>query len=156
KTAEGQPLRRPRHPVARVVTPGHRGASPGEPRRALAVTYPAGKARSKGLFEIKSARETPTRERRQTMQRFLRDGKEYWGGLHRELGLLLYDPRDQQRLAADKVHLYVVAERRRATFIKAIVRTGFVPSRLETWWCPQHEVVMQQRHNARGTGWSHQ
>ena len=89
------------------------------------------------------------------MQKFLRNNKEYWGGLHRELGLLIYDPRDQQRLAADKVRLYVVAERRRATFLKAIVRTGFVPSRLGTWWCPQHEVVMQQRCNARGTWWSH-
>jgi hypothetical protein len=89
------------------------------------------------------------------MQTFLRDNKAYWGGLHRELGLLIYDPRDQQRLAPDKVRLYVVAERRRATFVKAIVRTGFVPSPLETWWCPQHEVVMQQRHNARGTWWSH-
>lgn len=89
------------------------------------------------------------------MQRFLQDGKEYWGGLHRELGLLIYDPRDQQRLTADKVRLYVAAEHRRATFIKAIVRTGFVPSRLETWWCPQHDVVMQPRHHARGTWWSH-
>ena len=52
------------------------------------------------------------------MQHFLRDGKAYWGGLHRELGLLIYDPRDQQRLAADKVRLYVVAERRLATFVK--------------------------------------
>jgi len=33
------------------------------------------------------------------MQHFLRDGKAYWGGLHRELGLLIYDPRAQQRLA---------------------------------------------------------
>ena len=37
------------------------------------------------------------------MQKFLRDTKEYWGGIHRELGLLLYDPRGQQWLAADKV-----------------------------------------------------
>jgi hypothetical protein len=90
------------------------------------------------------------------MQRFLRDGHEYWGGLHRELGLLLYDPRDQQRLAPDKVRLYVVAERRRATFVKAMVRHRLVPSRLETWWCPQHAVVMQPWHNARGTWFSHQ
>ena len=89
------------------------------------------------------------------MQKFLRDNKEYWGGLHRELGLLIYDPRDQQRLAPDKVRLYVVAEHRRATFLKAIMRQGLVPSRLETWWCPQHEVVMQQHHHARGTWWSH-
>ena len=34
------------------------------------------------------------------MQRFHRDGKTYWGGLHQELGLLIYDPRDQQRLNA--------------------------------------------------------
>jgi hypothetical protein len=26
------------------------------------------------------------------MQRFHRDGKTYWGGLHQELGLLIYDP----------------------------------------------------------------
>ena len=90
------------------------------------------------------------------MPHFLRDGKAYWGGLHRELGLLIYDPRDQQRLAADKVRLYVVAERRRATFVKAIVRTRLIPSRLETWWCPQHAVVMQPWHNAGGTWWSHQ
>jgi len=90
------------------------------------------------------------------MQHFLRDGKAYWGGLHRELGLLIYDPRDQQRLAADKVRLYVVAERRRATFVKDLVRAGLVPSRQATWWCPQHAVVMQPWHNARGTWWSHQ
>jgi hypothetical protein len=90
------------------------------------------------------------------MQPFLRDGKTYWGGLHTKLGLLIYDPRDQQRLAPDKVRLYVVAERRFATFVKAIVGQGLVPSRLETWWCPQHAVVMQPRHNARGTWYSHQ
>jgi hypothetical protein len=89
------------------------------------------------------------------MQHFLRNGQEYWGGLRRELGLLLYDPRDQQRLAPDKVRLYVVAERRLATFVKAIVRQGLVPSRVDTWWCPQHEVVMQPWHNARGIWYSH-
>ena len=89
------------------------------------------------------------------MQKFLRDGKAYWGGIHRKLGLLLYDPRDQQRLAPDKVRLYVVAERRLATFVKAIVRHGLVPSRLDTWWCPQHDVVMQPWHNARGIWYSH-
>ena len=46
------------------------------------------------------------------MQPFLQDGTTYWGGLHRELGLLMYDPRGQHRLADDKVRLYVVAERR--------------------------------------------
>jgi hypothetical protein len=90
------------------------------------------------------------------MQQFLRDGKAYWGGLHRELGLLIYDPRDQQRLAADRVRLYVVAERRRATFVKDLVRAGLVPSPLETWWCPQHAVVMQPWQNAQGTWYSHQ
>ena len=85
------------------------------------------------------------------MQHFHRDGQDYWGGLHRELGLLIYDPRDQQRLAADKVRLYVVAERRLATFVKERVRAGLVPSRLDTWWCPQHAVVMQPWHNAQGT-----
>ena len=44
------------------------------------------------------------------MQQFHRDNKAYWGGIHRELGLLIYDPQAQQRLAADKVRLYVVAE----------------------------------------------
>ena len=90
------------------------------------------------------------------MQHFLQDGKAYWGGIHRELGLLIYDPRDQQRLAPDKVRLYVVAERWLATFVKAIVRQGLVRSRLETWWCPQHAVVMQPWQNVRGTWWSHQ
>ncbi len=90
------------------------------------------------------------------MPHFHQDGTTYWGGMHRELGLLIYNPREQQRLAADKVRLYVVAERRLATFVKHLVRTRLVPSRLETWWCPQHAVVMQPWHNARGTWWSHQ
>ena len=90
------------------------------------------------------------------MPQFFQDGKAYWGGMHRELGLLIYDPHGQQRLAADKVRLYVVAERRLATFVKHLVRAGLVPSRLETWWCPQHAVVMQPRQNARGTWWCHQ
>jgi hypothetical protein len=90
------------------------------------------------------------------MQHFHRDGKTYWGGLHTKLGLLIYDPRDQQRLGLDKVRLYVVAERRLATFVKAMVRQGLIPSCLETWWCAQHAVVMQPWHNARGTWYSHQ
>ncbi len=90
------------------------------------------------------------------MQHFHRDGQAYWGGIHRQLGLLIYDPRDQQRLAADKVRLYVVAERRRATFVKDLVRAGLVPSCLATWWCPQHAVVMQPWPQAQGTRYSHQ
>ncbi len=90
------------------------------------------------------------------MQQFFRDDKAYWGGLHRELGLLIYDPRAQQRLADDKVRLYVVAEKRLATFVKHLVRAELVPSHLETWWCPQHEVVMRPWHNVRGTWYSHQ
>ena len=90
------------------------------------------------------------------MPHFLQDGKAYWGGMHRELGLLIYDPHGQQRLAADKVRLYVVAEQRLATFVKDLVRAGLVPSRLETWWCPQHAVVMPPRQNAQGTWYSHQ
>ena len=90
------------------------------------------------------------------MQKFLRDNQEYWGGIHRELGLLIYDPRAQQRLADDKVRLYVVADKRLATFVKSLVRAGLVPSRLETWWCPQHAVVMQPWQNVRGTWYSHQ
>ena len=90
------------------------------------------------------------------MQKFLRDTKEYWGGIHRELGLLIYDPRGQHRLSADKVRLYVVAEKRLATFVKDLVRARLVPSRLEAWWCAQHAVVMQPWHNARGARYSHQ
>jgi hypothetical protein len=45
---------------------------------------------------------------------------------------------------------------RLATFVKDLVRAGLVPSRLETWWCAQHAVVMQPWRNARGTWWSHQ
>ena len=90
------------------------------------------------------------------MQHFHRDGQDYWGGIHQELGLLIYDPRDQQRLATDKVRLYVVTEHRLATFVKDRVRAGLVPSRLDTWWCPQHAVVMQPRHNTQGTWYSHQ
>jgi len=90
------------------------------------------------------------------MHHFHRDGQDYWGGIHQELGLLIYDPRDQQRLATDNVRLYVVTEHRLATFVKDRVRAGLVPSRLDTWWCPQHAVVMQPWHNAQGTWWSHQ
>jgi hypothetical protein len=90
------------------------------------------------------------------MQQFHRDNKAYWGGIHRELGLLIYDPQAQQRLTADKVRLYVVAERRLATFVKHLVRAGLVPGRLETWWCHHHEVVMPPWQNARGTWYSHQ
>jgi hypothetical protein len=54
------------------------------------------------------------------------------------------------------VRLYVVTEHRLATFVKDRVRAGLVPSRLDTWWCPQHAVVMQPRHHARGTWYSHQ
>jgi hypothetical protein len=60
------------------------------------------------------------------MQQFLRDDQEYWGGIHRELGLLNYDPREQHHLAEDKVRLYVVAEKRLATFVKHLVRAGRV------------------------------
>ena len=59
------------------------------------------------------------------MQPFHRDGTTYWGGLHRELGLLIYDPRAHQRLAADKVRLYIVAEKRLATFVKDLVRVVY-------------------------------
>jgi hypothetical protein len=54
------------------------------------------------------------------------------------------------------VRLYVVAERRLVTFVKDLVRVGLVPSRLETWWCAQHAVVMQPWHNAQGIWYSHQ
>ena len=90
------------------------------------------------------------------MPAFVRDGKTYWGGIHQQLGLLLYNPRRQRGLATNKVRLYIVAEKRLALFRKDLVRAFLVPSRVETWWCPQHEVVMQPWHNARGTWWSHQ
>ena len=90
------------------------------------------------------------------MPAFVRDGKTSWGGIHQQLGLLLYDPRRQRGLATNTVRLYIVAERRQALFRKDLVRAFLVPSRVETWWCPQHEVVMQPWHNAGGTWWSHQ
>ena len=46
----------------------------------------------------------------------------------------------------------IVAERRLARCVKPLVRAELIPSRLTTWWCPQHEVVMPSWHNARGTG----
>ena len=61
------------------------------------------------------------------MQHFHRDGQDYWGGIHQELGLLIYDPRDQQRLATDNVRLYVVTEHRLATFVKDRVRARAGP-----------------------------
>ena len=90
------------------------------------------------------------------MPTFVREGKTYWGGLHQQLGLLLYNPQRQRGVASDKVRLYIVAERRMALFRKDLVRAFLVPSRLETWWCAQHGVIMQPWKNARGTWWSHQ
>src|SRR2546430_2687829 len=73
-----------------------------ESRRTTFVSRPS----FQGLKPVSRLRGTaPRRERRQTMPQFFQDGKAYWGGMHRELGLLIYDPHGQQRLAADKVRL---------------------------------------------------
>ena len=58
------------------------------------------------------------------MQPFIRNGKTYWGGLHRVLGLVIYDPQRQHHLTDEKVRLYIVEERRMATFVKHIVRAN--------------------------------
>ena len=89
------------------------------------------------------------------MQPFIRNGKTYWGGLHRVLGLVIYDPQRQHHLTDEKVRLYIVEERRMATFVKHIVRANLLPCSRDTWWCPQHEIVMKARHNVQGTWWSH-
>lgn len=61
------------------------------------------------------------------MQRFVRNGKTFWGGFHQVLGLVIYDPERQDHLPDENVRLYIVKERRMATFVKAIVRDKLVP-----------------------------
>jgi hypothetical protein len=54
------------------------------------------------------------------------------------------------------VRLYIVAEKRLATFVKDLIRARLVPSHLEPWWCSQHAVVMRPWPQAQGTRYSHQ
>ncbi len=61
------------------------------------------------------------------MQRFVRNGKTFWGGFHQVLGLVIYDPQRQDHLPDEKVRLYIIKEQRTATFVKAIVRDKLVP-----------------------------
>jgi hypothetical protein len=89
------------------------------------------------------------------MQQFIRAGKTYWGGIHRTLGVLIYDQNDQRGLTEEKIRLYIVNEKRLATFVQSLVLVDLVPTHLETWWCRTHEVVMQSWHNVKGTWWSH-
>jgi hypothetical protein len=131
-----------RHKQERGAQPQHRPAA-----RSSSTLHSGRDAHGNGSLSQPST----TRERRQTRHPFHRDGKAYWGGIHRELGLLIYDRHAQQRLAADKGRLYVVADRRLATFVKDRVRARLLPSCLETWWCPQHEVVMRPWPQAQGT-----
>ena len=63
------------------------------------------------------------------MQRFVRNGKTYWKGFHQVLGLVIYDPERQKHLTDDKVRLYIIKERRMATFVKAIARANLVPAK---------------------------
>ncbi len=61
------------------------------------------------------------------MQRVIRNGKTLWRGVHRVLGPVIYDPARQKHLADEKVRLYIVQERRVATFMKHLVRAHLVP-----------------------------
>jgi hypothetical protein len=55
------------------------------------------------------------------LKRFAREDVEIWVGSHHSMGVLVLDPRAQLKVPMDKVRLYVIAQRRMATFLKEIV-----------------------------------
>ncbi len=56
------------------------------------------------------------------MKRFIGDGVEVWVGILPKLGVVVYDPRSQEGVPANRVRLYVRDQERMATFVKDIVR----------------------------------
>ncbi len=55
------------------------------------------------------------------MKRFAHGDTEVWVGVHPKMGVLLFDPRAQVAVSANKVRLYVWSEQRMATFVKDTV-----------------------------------
>ncbi len=65
------------------------------------------------------------------MKKFTRNGKEYWGGTNRKLGLLIYDPSTQKDVASDKVRLFKVNDKKAGTFKKDIVKLKITECTIE-------------------------
>ena len=57
---------------------------------------------------------------------FERDGVRVWVGTHRTLGVLVFDPRAQVGVPANRVRLYIIADRRMAKFASDIVKADIV------------------------------
>src|SRR6476659_5559626 len=57
-----------------------------------------------------------------TMKKFTRAEIDVWVGTHRSMGVLVYDPHAQIGVSSEKVRLYVIAQKRMASFIKDIAR----------------------------------
>ena len=62
------------------------------------------------------------------MKRFARNGSEVWVGVLPRLGVVVYDPRSQEGVPANRVRLYVRDQARMATFAKDIVRARLAES----------------------------
>ena len=56
------------------------------------------------------------------MKRFAQGDWEVWAGAHRSMGMVLFDPRAQLGVPANRVRLYVSAQKRMATFDRGIAR----------------------------------
>ena len=78
------------------------------------------------------------------MPHFLRDGKAYWGGLHRELGLLMKFPGFVRRIALKAVDIgehfrfkaVVAGDERHVDYIKPVFDTfgGFLKAAAGRYW----------------------
>lgn len=66
------------------------------------------------------------------MKRFARDGSEVWVGVLPKLGVVVYDPRSQEGVPANRVRLYVRDQERMATFAKDIARARLAEFARET------------------------
>lgn len=62
------------------------------------------------------------------MKRFARDGSDVWVGVLPKLGVVIYDPRSQEGVPANRVRLYVRNQERMATFAKDTVRDRLAES----------------------------
>lgn len=62
------------------------------------------------------------------MKRYVVDGREFWIGTHRKLGVVIYDPLSQVDVPYGKVRLFIASEQRMALFVRDIVRECIVRS----------------------------
>ena len=60
------------------------------------------------------------------MQRLEHHGREFWFGLHRKLGPMIFDPTSQAGMEVGQVRLFRLEERRSSTFSRSVVRNAFV------------------------------